>query len=220
MSAAFTTDQWINVAAAFGQVAAALLAVIALIISIATSRSQQKLAQRIAVDEHAMLFEQIRNQRDSDIIRWSEGCVHTLAGIESLVAHPPADGADRRRQELLARLSATIDHGRLFFPNQQPDKKGTDKPAAYQGFRQKILAVLVAVHHVLSRDDVMTSEPARETAISQLGELRRVFISEAQLAIDPRRFIALKEMNEIRAGRGLAPQSFDGSDLAEQYQQS
>ena len=51
----------------------------------------------------------------------------------------------------------------------------------------------------------------------QLSELRRAFISEAQLAIDPRRFIAMKEMNEIRTGRGLAPQSFDGDDLAEKY---
>lgn len=220
MWAAFSIDQWINIAAAFGQVAAALLAVFALILSIRTSRAQQKLAERIAGDEHAMLFEQIRNQRDSDIIKWSEGCVHTLAEIESLVAHPPDDGAERQRVALLTRLSAAIDHGRLFFPNQQPDKKGVDKPAAFQGFRQKILAVLVAAHHVLSREDVLTAGAARQTALSQLGDLRRVFISEAQLAIDPRRFIALKEMNDIRAGRGLAPQTFDGSDLAEQYRQS
>ncbi|MFO1169412.1 MAG: hypothetical protein U1E49_00410 [Hyphomicrobiaceae bacterium] len=220
MWAAFSIDQWINIAAAFGQVAAALLAVVALIISISTSRAQQKLAERIAGEEQAMLFEQVRNQRDSDVIRWSEACVHTLAEIESLVAHPPAEGAVRERNQLLARLSASIDHGRLFFPNQQPDKKGTDKPAAFQGFRQKILAVLVAAHHVLSREDALVSETARATAIGQIGELRRVFISEAQLAIDPRRFIALKEMNEIRAGRGLAPQSFEGSDLADAYKQS
>lgn len=217
MLQSLTTDQWINIAAAVGQVAAAILAVIALLISISTSRAQQRLAERISSEEQAMLFEQVRNQRDSDIIRWSEGCVQNLAEIESLAAHPPTQGADQRRNELLARLSAAIDHGRLFFPNQQPEKKGADKPAAYQGFRQKILAVLVGAYNVLNREGVLASEEARAKAAVQLAELRRAFISEAQLAIDPRRFIALKEMNEIRAGRGLAPQSFDGDDLAEAY---
>ncbi len=212
-----STDQWINVAAALGQVLAAILAVIALMLSISTARAQQRLAERISGEEQAMLFEQVRNQRDSDVIRWTEGCVHMLAEIEGLVAHPPAEGADRRRHELLARLSASIDSGRLFFPNQLPDKKGADKPAAYQGFRQKILAVLVGAYNVLARDGMLGSDGARGKAVSQLAELRRVFVSEAQLAIDPRRFIALKEMNEIRAGRGLAPQSVDGDDLAENY---
>lgn len=217
MPAALTADQWINIAAAFGQVAAALLAVIALIISISTSRAQQRLAERISAEEQAMLFEQVRNQRDSDVIGWSKECVHTLAEIECLIAHPPAEGSGRQRTELLARLSASIDHGRLFFPNQQPDKKGADKPAAYQGFRQKILAVLVAAHNVLSRDGVLVGDGVRSQAVTDLVELRRMFVSEAQLAIDPRRFLALKEMNEIKAGRGLAPQSFEGTDIADQY---
>ena len=136
MLQSLSTDQWINIAAALGQVLAAVLAVIALMLSISTSRAQQRLAERISGEEQAMLFEQVRNQRDSDVIGWAQGCVHILAGIEGLVAHPPAEGADRRCHELLASLSASIDHGRLFFPNQQPEKKGADKPAAYQGFRQ------------------------------------------------------------------------------------
>ncbi|MEZ5923963.1 MAG: hypothetical protein R3D57_06215 [Hyphomicrobiaceae bacterium] len=212
-----TADQWINIAAAVGQVAAAVLAVIALIISISTSRAQQRLAERIAAEERALLFEQVRNQRDSDIIRWSEACVHNLAEIESFVGNPSASDLDARRQELLTRLSALIDHGRLFFPNHQPDKKGADKPAAFQGFRQKILTVLVSVFNVLAREETSTRSGAREKARAQLLELRRAFVSEVQIAIDPRRFIAMKEMNEFRVGRGLAPQGLEGADPAEKY---
>lgn len=210
-------DQWINIAAAVGQVLAAILAVIALMISISTSRAQQRLAERISGEEQAMLFEQVRNQRDSDIIRWTEACVHCLAEIESLIAHPPSASVDDKKQSLLARLSALIDHGRLFFPNDQPDKKGAEKPAAYQGFRQKILTVLVSAYNVLAREESLANDGARATACAELTELRRAFVSEAQLAIDPRRFIALKEMNAIRAIRGLAPQKFEGADPAEEY---
>lgn len=212
-----STDQWINVAAAVGQVLAAILAVIALMISISTARAQQRLATSISREEQAMLFEQVRNQRDSDVIRWTEACVHGLAEIESFVAHTPASDSSARKHQLLSRLSALIDHGRLFFPNDQPESKGADKPAAYQGVRQMILTVLVSAYNVLAREETLASDAERAKACAELMELRRAFVSEAQLAIDPRRFIALKEMNAIRVGRGLSPQKIEGVDPAERF---
>lgn len=214
MNSALNFDQLVNLAAAVGQVMAAILAVIALLISISTSRSQQRLAERISREELAMLFEQVKNQRDSDIIRWSEACVHILAEIQGFVALPSASDRVERRHQLLARLSALIDHGRLFFPNHQPDGKGAEKPAAYQGYRQKILTVLVSAYNLL---DCVKTPADGERVITKLIELRRSFISEAQLAIDPRRFIAWKEMNEIRVSRGLEPQVLDGADPAEKF---
>lgn len=212
-----STDQWINIAAALGQVLAAVLAVIALLLSISTARAQQRLATRISREEQAMLFEQVRNQRDSDIIRWTEACVHGLSEIESFIAHPPSANLDEKKHGLLARLSALIDHGRLFFPNDHPGKKGSEKPAAYRGLRQLILTVLVSVYNVLAREETLAREDERAKACAELMELRRTFVSEAQLAIDPRRFIALKEMNAIRAGLGLAPQKLEGADPADRY---
>jgi hypothetical protein len=217
MWAELTLDQWINALAALGQVTAALLAVIALLLSISTSRAQQRLTERISREEQAMLFEQVRNQRDSDIIGWSQSCLHNLADIESFIANPSADKIGERTHELLARLSALIDHGRLFFPNDQPNMQGTEKPAAYQGFRQKILTVLVSAYNVLAREAMLSKDGEREKARAEIVELRRAFVSEVQLAIDPRRFIALKEMNAIRTGKGLVPQSLEGSDPAERY---
>ena len=47
----------------------------------------------------------------------------------------------------------------------------------------------------------------RQATVARLAEIRREFVSQAQLAIDPRRYMALREMNEIRLAHGLAPQS-------------
>ena len=146
--------------------------------------------------------------------------MHNLSEIECHVAFPPAGASSQRRVALMARLSALIDYGRLFFPNEQPHVKGAEKPAAFQGVRQKILTVLVSAYNVIARDDAVHGPEERERARSELMDLRREFISEAQLAIDPRRFLALKEMNEIRAGRGLKPQSFEGADPAERFKRT
>jgi hypothetical protein len=202
-------------------IASAVISMFAVFVSFLTSREQQRLSERLAEEERAMLFEQVRMQRDSDVIRWTEACVHQLAEIEAYIsmreaAVPSAESRERHLQ-LLARLSALIDHGRLFFPNEQPDKQGADKPAAYKGFRQKILSVLVGAYAVLQKHGDLTSPQACRDAVDQLFHLRRDFVSEAQLAIDPRRFIALKEMNEIRTSKGLAPQKLEDKDPSEAY---
>jgi hypothetical protein len=209
----------INAAAAAGQLVAAFLALIALIVSIRTSRAQQRLTQDLAKEQGQLLFEQVRMQRDSDILRWTHDCVAVLAQCEAFFESvTPATQTAETREELRRlrhRLSALIDCGRMFFPNHQPDKKGADNPAAYQGFRQRILSRLVAVYNVLAKFDRLKSDEHRLDRLARLNELRRMFVSEAQLAIDPRRFIALKEMNEIRVKQGIEVQKREERDPAE-----
>ena len=163
-----------------------------------------------AEDERAMLFEQVRMQRDSDILRWTERSIGLLAEAESVVAvyDPASTSADARAQlrSLRTHLSAVVDSGRMFFPNSRPDSKGQEKPGAYQGERQWILEVLVGAHAVLAKVD-SAADVDRQATVARLAEIRREFVSQAQLAIDPRRYMALREMNEIRLAHGLAPQS-------------
>jgi hypothetical protein len=209
----------INAAAAVGQLVAAFLALIALIVSVRTSRAQQQLTQDLAKEQGQLMFEQVRMQRDSDILRWTHDCVEVLAQCEAFFesvtpATQTAESQDQLRA-LRHRLSALIDCGRMFFPNHQPDKKGADNPAAYQGFRQRILSRLVAAHNVVSKFDRLKSDEHRLERLSRLNALRRMFVSEAQLAIDPRRFIALQEMNAIRIKQGLEIQKREERDPAE-----
>lgn len=209
----------INAAAAVGQLAAAFLALIALIVSVRTSRAQQQLSQDLAKEQSQLLFEQVRMQRDSDILSWTHDCVHVLAQCEAFFEScSPASLTPEANDQLRAlrhRMSALIDCGRLFFPNHAPDKKGADNPAAYQGFRQRILSRLVAAYNVVGKFERLKSDDHRLERLARLNELRRMFVSEAQLAIDPRRFIALKEMNEIRLQQGVEIQRREERDPAE-----
>ena len=209
----------INAAAAVGQLVAAFLALIALIVSVRTSRAQQRLSQDLAKEQSQLLFEQVRMQRDSDILSWTHDCVHALAECEAFFerSNPAGLTADSREElrRLRHRLSALIDCGRLFFPNHAPDKKGADNPAAYQGFRQRILSRLVSAYTVVTKFEKLKSDEHRLERLARLNALRRMFVSEAQLAIDPRRFIALKEMNEIRSQQGLEIQRKEERDPAE-----
>jgi hypothetical protein len=223
-------DQWIALLAAVGQITAAFLALAALFISIRTSRAQIEMSERLAREQSAgrereareqaaLLFEQVRMQRDSDILRWTERCIESLSDADTfcdgLIAQPFDALQSLKQDTLLARLSALIDQGRLYFPNQTPEKQGPTKPAAYQGFRQRILSVLVRAYDVILKVDTATTGDAARVLCSRLINLRRTFVSEAQVAIDPRRFIALREMNSIRVELGLKTQTQEETEWAD-----
>ncbi len=238
-------DQIIAAAAALGQITAAAFALLALFVSIRTSNRQSETSERIAREsdelaaqlarqqaefaerrarEHTGLqFEQLKMQRDSDILRWTERCIDILSEADVFIgagAGRPLDDTGRTRlSSLLARLSAQIDHGRLYFPNATPDKQvadkqGAAKPEAYRGFRQRIISVLVRAHDELSKAGTARNDGDITTRRGKLIELRRIFVSEAQVAIDPRRFIALREINAVRVERGIAVQIEAESDWA------
>lgn len=196
--------------------ASALVSLVAVAVSLKTAADQRKLARQLAEEEHRLLFEQVRTQRDNDIIEWTSRCVSILAEIESEVAfsgtcNKNTDEQSRLR-ELCHRLSALIDQGRMYFPNHAPHAKGGEKPPAYQGHRQVILTVLVRVYDKVAKFDARSGENAREQTVNSIGKYRRRFVSEAQLAINPRRYIALKEMNDLKAGKGLELQELGDTE--------
>ncbi len=194
-----------------------VISIIAIIVSLRTAQQQQELSRQLAEEEHALLFEQVRTQRDSGIIGWTKECVDVLSECESFViCYSPTDlqGEVRDRYNALYhRLSALIDQGRMFFPNQEPDGKGGDKPAAYRGYRQLILTVLVRAYDRLADFTGTTSEAERQQLRQSLMALRRLFVSEAQLAINPRRFMALKDMNELKQKKGIEIQHLDHEEI-------
>ena len=191
-------------------VVSAFVSLVAVAVSLKTASEQRKLARHLAEEEHRLLFEQVRVVRDSDIIRWTAKCVSILAEIESEVAFSGTSNKysseQSRLNELCHKLSALIDQGRMYFPNQAPESKGGEKPPAYQGYRQVILTVLVRIYGAVEEFDPQIVDGDREKLVNSLSDYRRRFVSEAQLAIDPRRYIALKEMNDVKAGRGLEVQ--------------
>lgn len=209
--------------AAVGQVGAAVLAAIALIISIITAwaqmntakelaREQSESSAALARDHQALLVEQVAIQRDSDILRWTEQVIDVLSDADSfaveLGAAPFDDLARSRRRRLQSRLSALIDHGRMYFPNEREEAKGAGNPRAYRGHRQVILDALVFAYDALNEAHAVNGDAEARALCAKLVECRRQFVSEAQAAINPQRFIEMREMNKLRTARGLsqAPQ--------------
>ncbi|MEL6748041.1 MAG: hypothetical protein AAFO79_09550 [Pseudomonadota bacterium] len=190
-------------------VASVLISALAAIIAWRTARKQSRLQLQVAREERRLMLEQIRLQRDSDIIAWSRETIVTLTRMESHLANAnrttQAIGQSFDPQALLAGLSAQIDIGRIYFPNDFVHGKGEDKPRAYRGSRQPILDNLVACYDVFhSAACDMRTQPSE--AVSVITKNRREFVSQAQLAINPERYLEFLEMQGLRleAGEELA----------------
>lgn len=119
--------------------------------------------------------------------------VNQLSDILSEAVHlcdldPSRDGGEpfmERKHKLRIDLSSMIDRGRLFFPNEGVETYGQHKPLAFRGIRQEILDSLVASYaHVsaLSTESAEFNGRLKEKLILQ----RKLFISEAQAALNPR----------------------------------
>lgn len=187
--------------------ASAVGSAVAVVVSLIASRRQQALAEKIAAEERRVAIEQVRLARDTDIIRWADRCIYVLAEMEAglrdwdLITLATDDR--RRARELLYQLSAEIDCGRVYFPNNYVEGKGEDKPRAFRGSRQVILTHLVRCHDLFAKQvSGAASEPSG--AADQILGRRRLFVSEVQLAINPSRYIAFLEMQDMRSAMGEA----------------
>jgi len=171
----------IEALAAVSQTLAAVLSLVALIMSLWVFYRQQRLNRW-----------QLRLHREDHIIEWSQACIQLMAEFEehlNLGTNLP----QHDYIQLRSRLSARIDEGRLYFPNVQDPTYGKSKDPAYRGHRQLILTHLVRVYDFLRdlHEGRIASSP--QEVSGEFNKLRRSFVSAAQSAIDPRTF------NRIRA---------------------
>lgn len=159
-------------------VGSALLALASLVLNWLVVRRQTELQ-----------YETLRAEMDSDVIAWAHDAIDLVSQGAALARGRgetyPAEDFRRIAHECAQQLSAIADRGRLFFPNEEPDRHGQDKEAAFQGFRPPILDAIVFSCARLQR---MSAEggPDMESA-DFLNKCRRLLVSEAQNAIDPRR---------------------------------
>ncbi len=146
-------------------------------------------------------YETLRAEMDSDVIAWAHEAIDSVAKASTLArgrgAMYPADEFRRLAHETSQKLSAIADRGRLFFPNEEHDRHGQDKEAAFQGFRPPILDSIV---FACGRLDRMAADGGPDTESAEfLTKCRRLLVSEAQNAIDPRR--RKQMLNRLAVGR-------------------
>ena len=183
----------------------ALISVLAVIIAARTSYKQNILNAQLAKEEQKLIYEQVRLQRDSDIINWADKCIDILSEQESFLRcndlRNLSPEREKRAKELLHILSAMIDRGRIYFPNDFIAGKGEDKPRAYRGERQRILNHLVRCYDSFMSTVGKDKDNSAEAA-NYILDRRRKFVSEAQLAIDPHRYLQFFEMHDLREASG------------------
>jgi hypothetical protein len=137
----------------------------------------------------ALQYETLKAEMDSEVIAWAHEAIdavsHGIALARGRGHAYSGEECGRLQHEAAQRLSSLADRGRLFFPNEAPDRHGQNKETAFQGYRQPILdAVVFASARVQGMSHA--GEPDEEAA-AFLTKCRRLLVSEAQNAIDPRR---------------------------------
>jgi hypothetical protein len=121
---------------------------------------------------------------------WADDACESI----SRAIHTTHLDSDKRSHELfecMYRLSASIDRGRWFFPNQWNAKIGLDKEPAYRGLRQPILDELVAAYDIVKKMNVTPGL----NPVAQLVHCQRSFVSEVQQVLNPRR--RAEEMDRV-----------------------
>lgn len=141
--------------------------------------------------QEIMQIESLRGARDTDLIAWAHETIERLADTQKLCRDRRDGLIDEdvflvRRSELRARLSASLDRGRLFFPNAPASEDDPDKHAAFKGKRQPALDAVFGAYRTLS-DIGRDGGPDPTAALNAVVEHRRAFVSEVFLSVDPRR---------------------------------
>ena len=178
-------------------VASAVLALASLVLNWLVVRRQTELQ-----------YETLRVEMDAEVLAWTQEAIDAVsAGVNLARCRGSAYGADDFRRlagEASHKLSSLADRGRLFFPNEAPQAHGVDKEGAFQGYRPPILDAVVFASTLLDRLDPALPE-ADNDAAAILTKCRRLLVSEAQNAIDPRRRVQM--LKRLSVGRRDDPVS-------------
>lgn len=140
----------------------------------------------------ALHREEIRTAVDREKAGWLAETLQAFAEAEALALAGPRAELEGRRLLVAQRLSTLADQGRLSFPNLDPQKKGAENPAAYQGSRQPALDAVIMAHDLMRELPDLLANGAEPAAAGQevqrlLFQCRRILVSEVQKSVDPRR---------------------------------
>jgi len=159
--------------------AAAGVALIALVFSVVSFYQQRRIS-----------IETLRIQRDNDIIRWVDGVIELLVGIEFFLRdwsrYPQPVQFAAKRNEYLAQLSIAIDQGRLYFPSFSLDIIAPAPKPAAEDDEGDILNHLVRIYdHIRDIDakNPVVLDEARHRLLLQ----KRAFMADVRHEVEPQR---------------------------------
>lgn len=151
---------------------------------------------RVVNRQTKLQFETLKVEMDAEVFAWSHEAMNVLSEGVALVrtAHlRPEDEFRRAAIQTEHRLSAIADRGRLLFPNDHPHLSGREKEGAFQGIRPPVLDAVVFASCQMAQVATQPMEQSFEPVADFLIKCRRLLVSEAQNAVDPRRRGAMLE---------------------------
>jgi len=149
------------------------------LIGIRTERAAKKQYQLNAIS--------FANSWYTDLRAWASEAIELLCEAAER-ADDTAQTQERHTEALLVcryKLSAVIDRGRFFFPNEYHEDFGTNKPAAYRGIRHPALDYLVGAFQILG-NEVAIEEFHFKDRKAAIIDLKREFVSVIQVVLNPR----------------------------------
>jgi hypothetical protein len=115
-----------------------------------------------------------------DLRDWASEAIDVLS--EAVYA---SDSSDVRRY--ISQLSALVDRGRFFLPNQVNKEDEPEKLPAFQGRRHRALVPLIAALRVLDGEvENELNEYVSQKRSDVIRELQREFVSHIQQILDSR----------------------------------
>jgi hypothetical protein len=154
-----------------------------------TARRQEETARETARRREVGVAEWMRDLRD-----WASEAIEVLS--ETVYASDGTQGSvpgDARRY--FPQLSALIDRGRFFLPNQATQEHGKHKPPAFRGFRHAALDPLVSALIVIEGSvegkklheyrGLHDYDYVARNRRAVLRELQEEFVSHIQQILDP-----------------------------------
>ena len=122
-----------------------------------------------------------RQQYNAEVRIWAGECTDALSGAVYLAAYGPSD--QNLLQQTISALSALLEQGRLFFPNNPlPPLRGHSTKPVHEGERPRILDWLVFALRICA-----TMRPERDPeAEAVLKRLQAGYTGDVQLVLDPR----------------------------------
>jgi hypothetical protein len=159
--------------------------------------------------------------RRSEVMAWANQSIAVLKSLALICAmqrdgrHP--ETVEKKRLEIIFDSAILVEKGRLFFKNQVADGHGSDKKAAYRGYRPVILDPLVAAHQIANK--LGDTDSAGCERLKQLADANvREFVSRIQVEVGRQR-TAAKETRESGHGVNI-DQHLDPDAAATGSQQS
>lgn len=154
-------------------------------VGVVTAWRAARSAERVAAQQSELSAHATAADWLSDVRDWAGIVIDVISEASYRCKHADASDATSVVTTLFTcrhRLSALIDRGRYFFPNQASDTLGLHKPLAYRGSRHAVLDPLVAIEQVLGGSHDVGKFKDADAAIVYL---RREFVSRVFSVLSP-----------------------------------